>query len=49
MCKLQKKPLALTKEHPAFQNMKFIRFFLCLCVTFALLDPDTDPNPDPQH
>ncbi len=55
MSMLQQKPLdfALKKEHPAFQKMKFINFFLCLWVIFALLDPDPDPgtslNPDPQH
>jgi hypothetical protein len=31
---------ALKIEHPAFQKMKFINFFLCLWVIFALLDPD---------
>ncbi len=29
------------------QKMKFINFLLCLRAIFALLDPDTDP--DPQH
>ncbi len=33
------------------QNMKFLYFFLILCVIFALLDPDPDPatiiNADP--
>jgi hypothetical protein len=28
----------------AFQKMKFINFFLVLCVIFALLDPALDPN-----
>jgi hypothetical protein len=42
MSKLQEKPSALKREHPALQKMKFINFFLCLCVIFALLDPDPD-------
>ncbi len=50
LSKLQKKPLALKREH----IQQIINFFLCFCVIFALLDPDTDPgtpflNPDPQH
>ncbi len=49
MSKLQEKPSALKKEH----IQQIINLFLCLCVIFALLDPDTDPgnplNPDPQH
>jgi hypothetical protein len=40
--KLQKKPSALKREHPALQNMKFLNFFLLLWVIFALLDPDPD-------
>ncbi len=36
--KLQVKPLALEREHPALQNLNFFHFFLLLCVTFALLD-----------
>jgi hypothetical protein len=40
MSKLQEKPSALKREHPALQKMKFIYFFLCLWVIFALLDPD---------
>jgi hypothetical protein len=40
--KLQKKPSALKREHPAFQKMKFINFFLCLWVIYVLLDPDRD-------
>jgi hypothetical protein len=41
MSKLQEKPSALTREYdPALQKMKFINFFLCLWVIFALLDPD---------
>jgi hypothetical protein len=38
--KLQEKPSALKREHQALQKMKYINFFLFLCVTFALLDPD---------
>ncbi len=53
--------MALTREHPALQNMKFLNFFLFLWVIFALLDPDPDsgptdliesgsnPAPDPKH
>ncbi len=37
MCKLQQKPSALKWEHPALQKMKFINFFPCLWVIFALL------------
>ncbi len=44
MSKLQEKPSALKREHPALKKIKFIRFFLCLWVIFALLDPD--PYPD---
>ncbi len=51
MSKLQEKPSALKREHPALQKMKFINFFLCLWVIFALLDTDPDPgtplHPDP--
>jgi hypothetical protein len=48
--KLQEKPSALKREHPAIQNMKFLHFFLFLWVIFALLDPDpaTRINADPQ-
>jgi hypothetical protein len=52
--KLQEKPLALKREHPEIQNMKFLYFFLLLWVIFALLDPNPDPatqmnaDPDPQ-
>jgi hypothetical protein len=50
MSKLQEKPSALIREHPALQNMKFLNFFLFLWVIFALLDPDPDyesgSNPD---
>ncbi len=42
MSKLQKKPSALKREHPALQNMKFLNFFLLFWVIFALLDPDPD-------
>jgi hypothetical protein len=49
--KLQKKPSALKREHPALQNMT--NFFLFLWVIFALLDPDLDLltclNPDPKY
>jgi hypothetical protein len=43
----------LKRKHPALQKIKFINFFLCLWLIFALMnpDPDTDPwtplNPDP--
>jgi hypothetical protein len=53
--KLQEKPLALKREHPALQNMKILYFFLSLWVIFALLDPDPatqmnkDSDPEPQH
>jgi hypothetical protein len=40
--KLQKKPSALEREHPALQNMKFLKFVLFLWVIFALLGPDPD-------
>jgi hypothetical protein len=40
--KLQK-PSPLKRENPeAFQNMKFLNFFLLLLVIFALLHPDPD-------
>jgi hypothetical protein len=39
--KPQKKPSALKRELPAFQNMKFLNFYL-LGVIFALLEPDPD-------
>jgi hypothetical protein len=42
--KLQKKPSAFKREHPALQNMKFLNFFLLLWVIFALLDLDPDPK-----
>jgi hypothetical protein len=46
--KLQEKPSALLREHPALRNMKFLSFFLFLWVSFALLDRDplTGLNPD---
>jgi hypothetical protein len=49
MSKLQEKPSALKREHPALQKMKFINFFLCLWIIFALLDTDpwTPLKPDP--
>jgi hypothetical protein len=49
MPKLQEKPTALKREHPALQNMKFLYFYLFLCVIFAILDPDpaTQINADP--
>ncbi len=51
--KLQRKPLALKREHPALQNIKFFNFFPLLWVIFALLDPDPDPqtwlNPYQKH
>jgi hypothetical protein len=44
MPKLQEKPSALKREHPALQNLKILYFFLFLWVIFALLDPDLDPQ-----
>jgi hypothetical protein len=38
--KLQEKPSALKREHPALQNMKILYLFQFLWVIFALLDPD---------
>jgi hypothetical protein len=40
--KIQKKPSALKREHPAFQSIKFLNFFLLLWVIFVFLDPDPD-------
>jgi hypothetical protein len=40
MHKLQEKPSALKREHPALQNMKFLYFFPYLWVIFALRDPE---------
>jgi hypothetical protein len=37
------------KKHPELQNMKFLNFFLLLRIIFALLDPDTDPNPESRY
>jgi hypothetical protein len=42
MSKLQERPSALKREYQALQKLKFINFFLCLWVIFALLDPDPD-------
>ncbi len=42
--KLQKKPSALKRKHPALQNMKFLNFFLLSWVIFVLLDPYPDPD-----
>jgi hypothetical protein len=39
--KLQEKPSALKREHPALQNMKFILLFLFLRVLIAFLDQNT--------
>jgi hypothetical protein len=49
MPKLQEKPSALKREHPALQNVKILYFFLFLWVIFALLDPDpaAQINADP--
>jgi hypothetical protein len=41
MSKLREKPLALKRENPALQKMKF-NFFVCLRVIFAPLDQDPD-------
>ncbi len=43
MPKLQEKPSALKREHPALQNLKILYFFLFLWDNFALLDPDLNP------
>jgi hypothetical protein len=48
MSKIQRKPSALKREHPALQKMKFSNFFLCLWVSFALLDPVRIVNQDPE-
>jgi hypothetical protein len=40
--KLQEKPPALRREHPALQKMKFIHCFLFFRAIFPLLDPDPD-------
>jgi len=43
---------ARKRELPAFEKLKILSFFLFLCVIFALLDQDPDPeaqiNADPQ-
>jgi hypothetical protein len=44
MSKLHEKPSAFKREHRSLQKIKFINFFLCLWVIFALLDSDTDPG-----
>jgi hypothetical protein len=33
--KLQKKPSAIKREHPALQNMTFLNYFLLLWIIFA--------------
>jgi hypothetical protein len=44
MSKLQEKPSAPKRKHPALQKVKFINLFLCLWVIFhfALMDPDLE-------
>ncbi len=42
--KLQEKPSAHKREHPALQKMKILSFFLFFWDIFALLDPDPDPQ-----
>jgi hypothetical protein len=44
MPKLQEKPSALKREHPALQKIKIVSFFLFFGLIFALLDPDPDPH-----
>ncbi len=44
MSKLQVKLLALKREHPALQKIKFINIYLFLRVIFALLDTHPDPG-----
>jgi hypothetical protein len=39
------KPLALKREHPALQNMKFINCFSMFVYNFCPLDPDPDTDP----
>ncbi len=47
MSKLQEKPLALKREHPALENMKFLYFFY-FCGSFLLFwNRFQIPNPDP--
>ncbi len=47
--KLQGKPSALKREHPALQKKKFNNFLQLLWDFFALMDPDPGAplNPDP--
>jgi hypothetical protein len=40
--KLQKKSSALKREHPALENIKFLKKILFLFAICALLDPDPD-------
>ncbi len=40
--KLQEKPSALEREHPALQKIKFINFFSIFAGHFAPTDPDPD-------
>jgi hypothetical protein len=42
MSKLQEKPSALKREHPALQNMKILKVFIFLFVIFALLNLEPD-------
>ncbi len=42
--KLQKKPSAFKRDHPAIQNIKFLTFLSLFLVILALLDPDPDPK-----
>jgi hypothetical protein len=60
MTKLQEKPSALKREHPALKKIKFINFFLYLweflSSGYGSRDPiesgsnlDTVSDPDPQH
>jgi hypothetical protein len=37
-----RRSLKPSREHSALPKIKFINFFLCLWVIFALLDPDPD-------
>ncbi len=45
--KLQKKPSALRRGHPAVQNMKFLKFFIFFCLFFLLAGRIQIPIPDP--
>jgi hypothetical protein len=49
--KLQEKPSALKREHPALQNMKFLNFFLLLWVIigYGSRDPIEFGVPDPEN